>query len=231
LVESGFDPCGNGHRADVATLANQINHGPVSLAHLDVIQLQANQFRPSKSTTEQHGQHRIIALGPHSVSPRMFEHFRTLLRTQPIAGTESELLDSFDAANPRGQLGTQQTGVGGFVSQATHGCKLLVDSVGGQMPRFQVHAIAHDHDTVESQPRLGAIPGDELIDGVQIDTARSWRTEAVENCRFTMIQVWQAEHSATVIRLNLLLAHSDGLPSAAPWHYRRLPSNRNRNHE
>src|ERR1039458_7561792 len=46
----------------------KINHRPVSLAHLDVVQLQTDQFRPAKATTEQHGQHRIIALGAHSVS-------------------------------------------------------------------------------------------------------------------------------------------------------------------
>src|SRR6266581_5681736 len=69
LIESGFHPVRNGHRANVATFANQINNGPVSLAHLDVVHLQADQFRPAKATTEQHGQHRIIALGAHSVSP------------------------------------------------------------------------------------------------------------------------------------------------------------------
>src|SRR5713101_6284968 len=194
------------------TFANQINNGPVSLAHLDVVQLQTDQFRPAKATTEQHGQHRIIALGAHSVSPRMLEHFRTLLRAQPITGPESELLDSLDAANPRGQLGTQQASVGGFVSQATHGRKLLVDGVGGQMPRFQVHAIAYDDDAVEGQPRLGAVPGDELVDGVLVDSARSWRAEAIEKCRFRMIQVWQAEHSATIVRLDSRFAHDDGLP-------------------
>jgi hypothetical protein len=84
LVEGGFDPVRNGDGANVATLADQINHCPVPLAHLDVVQLQANQFRPSKATTEQHGQHRIIALGPHSVSPCSLEHFRTLLCAQPM---------------------------------------------------------------------------------------------------------------------------------------------------
>ena len=39
LVESGFDPCGNGYRTDVSTFSNQINYGPVSLAHLEVVQL------------------------------------------------------------------------------------------------------------------------------------------------------------------------------------------------
>jgi hypothetical protein len=38
------------------------------------------------------------------------------------------------------------------------------NGVGSQMPRFQVHAIAHDHDAVEGQPRLRTIPGDELVD-------------------------------------------------------------------
>src|SRR5437016_1160434 len=207
LIESGFHPVRNGHRANVATFTNQINNGPVSLAHLDVVQFQTDQFRPAKATTEQHGQHRIIALGAHSVSPRMLEHFRTLLRAQ----SESELLDSLDAANPRSQIGTQQASVGGFVSQATHGCELLVDGVGGEMPRFQVHAIAHDDDAVEGQPRLGAVPGDELVDGVLVDSARSLRAEAIENCRFTMIQVWQAEHSATIVRLDSRFAHDDGL--------------------
>src|SRR5215469_8276942 len=132
LVESSFDPVRNGHGANVATFAKQINHGPVSLAHLDVVQLQANQFRSSKATAEQHGQHRVIAVRAHTVTTCSLEHFRTLLCAQPIAGTESELLDSFDPANPGSQLGAQQTGVGGFVSQATHGGKLLVDGIGGQ---------------------------------------------------------------------------------------------------
>jgi hypothetical protein len=35
------------------------------------------------------------------------------------------------------------------VSEAAHRCKLLIDGVGGQMPRFQVHAIPHDDDAVE----------------------------------------------------------------------------------
>src|ERR1035438_6710966 len=107
----------------------------------------------------------------------MLEHFRTLLRAQLIPGPESELLDSLDAANPRGQLGTRQASGGGFVSQATHGCKLLVDGVGGQMPRFQVHAIAHDYDAIEGQSWLGAVPRDELVDGILVNAARGGESE------------------------------------------------------
>ena len=106
LIESGFHPVRNGHRANVATFANQINYGPVSLARLDVVQLQGNQFRSAKATTKQHGQHRVVALGTHTFTTSMFEHFRTLLCAQPITGTEPELLDSFDPADPCSQLGT-----------------------------------------------------------------------------------------------------------------------------
>jgi hypothetical protein len=75
LVQRGFDPVRNGHCADVGTFADQINNGPVPLAHLDVTQLQANEFRPAKAITEQHCQHGVVALGTHGVSPRTLEHF------------------------------------------------------------------------------------------------------------------------------------------------------------
>src|SRR6516165_1848131 len=80
LIEGGFHPVRNGHGPYVATFANQINYRPVPLAHLDVVQLQANEFRPAKTTTKQHGQHRVIALRPHAVTISPLEYFRTLLR-------------------------------------------------------------------------------------------------------------------------------------------------------
>ena len=55
LIESGFHPVRDGHRANVATLADQILHRPVPLTHLDLIQLQADQLGSAKATTEQHG--------------------------------------------------------------------------------------------------------------------------------------------------------------------------------
>jgi hypothetical protein len=142
----------------------------------------------------------------------MLEHFGTPRCAQPIAGAESELLDSFHPADPRSQFRAEQSSVSSFVRESSHRCKLLVDGVGGQMPRFQVHAIAHDHDAVEGQPRLGAIPGDELVDCVLVHPTRSRRAEAVKNGGLTVIQIRQAQHSATVIRLDSVFAHDDGLP-------------------
>src|SRR6202043_1139169 len=86
LIECRFDPLRNGHGADVAALADQVYHCPVPLAHLDFIQLQPDQFRPTEAATEEHGQHGVIALGAHGVTTSMLEHVGTLLRAQPVAG-------------------------------------------------------------------------------------------------------------------------------------------------
>jgi len=39
LIERAFHPFWNRHRADVATLADQVYHCPVPLSHLDLLQL------------------------------------------------------------------------------------------------------------------------------------------------------------------------------------------------
>src|ERR1035437_1647402 len=75
LIEGGFDPFWNGDGTDVAALADQVHHCPVTLPHLDLIQLQADQLRSTKATTKQHGQHCIVSLGTHAIATRMFEHF------------------------------------------------------------------------------------------------------------------------------------------------------------
>ena len=75
LIERRFYPFGDGHGADVATLADQIHGCPVPLSHLDLIQLQADQLGSAKATTKQHGQHCIVSLGTHAIAPSMFEHF------------------------------------------------------------------------------------------------------------------------------------------------------------
>src|SRR6478672_2380248 len=63
LIEGRFDPLWNGHRADVAALADQIDHCPVPLTHLDLVQLQPDQFGSAKATPKKQGQHRVVAFG------------------------------------------------------------------------------------------------------------------------------------------------------------------------
>ena len=182
LIERRFHPFWNRHGADVSALPDQVHYCPVPLTHLDLIQLQADQLRSAKATPKKHGQHRIVTLGTHAIAASVREYFGALLRAQPISGTKPKLFDSLHSANPCSQLGTQQARVGGFVSEPSYGCKLLVDGVCRQPARFQVHAVANHHDPVQSQAGFGAVPRDELIDGVFIDAARGRRAEAIEHC-------------------------------------------------
>lgn len=58
------------------------------------------------------------------------------------------------------------------MSEAAHGSELLVDGVGCQTSCLEIHAAANDDDAIEGQARSGAVPGDELIDGVFINAPR-----------------------------------------------------------
>jgi hypothetical protein len=63
-------------------------------------------------------------LGAHAVATSIFEHLGTLLRTQPVAGAKPKLLDPFHSADSSGQFGTEQSRIGGLVSEPSHGCEL-----------------------------------------------------------------------------------------------------------
>ena len=60
--------------------------------------------------------------------------------------------------------------------------------------------------------RLNARRGSEQYQAMNWSMAYSYtRREAVEHCPLTMIQVRQSKQPATIIRLNFVLAHGDGL--------------------
>lgn len=66
-----------------------------------------------------------------------------------------------------------QARVGGLVGQAAHCGQLLINSIGGQMARFEIHKIARNHEAVEGRARLGAAPRNKLIEGVFVDSPRT----------------------------------------------------------
>lgn len=132
LIKCSLDPARNGNCTDVPALTNQVHHCPVPLAHLQVGQPQADQFRTAKAAAEKHGQHCIVPLGSKSVSIGMAQHLRTLFRGQPVAAAKTQLLDTLHPADSRCQLWTQQTGIGGFMCQPTNSGQLLIDGIGSQ---------------------------------------------------------------------------------------------------
>ena len=53
IVQFGSHPIGNWNRSHVASLADQINNGPMLFALLEVIQSQRHDFIPSQAAREQ----------------------------------------------------------------------------------------------------------------------------------------------------------------------------------
>ena len=52
-----------------------------------------------------------------------------------------------------------------------------------------------------------------------VDAARAGRREAVEHRHLGVVEVWQPERFATIIRLDSVFAHGDGLPCRSLWDY------------
>src|SRR5215469_11348149 len=93
------------------------------------------------------------------------------------------------------------------------------------MPRFQVHAVADDHNPVERQPWLGAKPSDELVNGELVDATRGWRAEAIEYCQLAVVQVRQSKNSAPIVWFCSVCTHANGLPRRGIGNYSRLSGN------
>lgn len=70
----------------------------------------------------------------------------------------------------------------------------MAPGAGRQMPIFQVHAIPEYNGLAEREPRLRAVPFDELLNGVPVASLRIDRTETIQNRGFRLIQVRQPQH-------------------------------------
>jgi hypothetical protein len=132
LIERRLNPRWNRHGTNVATLTYQVHDGPMTLAHLDLVQLQADQLGSAKTTTKQHRQHGKVSFRPHAHARSMFEDLGTLRSTQPVAGAKPKLLDALHSADSGSQFRAQQAGVRGFVREPSYGRELLVDRIRGQ---------------------------------------------------------------------------------------------------
>ena len=87
----------------------------------------------------------------------------------------------------------------------------MVDGIGGQTPRFEMHAIAHDDDAIECQTRFRAVPGNELFDGVLIDATGTGRSEAVQHRQLGMIQIRETKYGPTIVSFCFPVSHAGGL--------------------
>src|SRR3954469_11015717 len=79
------------------------------------------------------------------------------------------------------------------------------------------------HGSIQSQPRLGAIPSNELLHRELVVAPGMRRTQAVEHCRLRVVKIGQTENNLPANELLVFLAHTSGL-RAACMHRRYAPN-------
>ncbi len=56
-----------------------------------------------------------------------------------------------------------------------------------------MRAVTQDHDPIKGQARFRTIPVNEFIDGVTITPLGVQAGEAIQDCGFGVLEVWQAQ--------------------------------------
>ena len=113
---------------------------------------------------------------------------------QPVTEAHAMLFRSFHPADSGGQIRTQQPGICRFVRQSPNRREPKVDGRCSVVLLFQIDAIASDDGPVESEPRLRAIPVNEVANGVVVRALRTWGCEAVENCGSGLFQIRKSQN-------------------------------------
>src|SRR5271165_1642088 len=171
------------------TLPNKINDRPMFIAPLQMGKLQIGQFPPPKPAAKQDRKNRPISSALDRVRRRSLPESAGLFSRQPVAQPDAQFSNAFDAPNAGRQLRAQQACIGGFVSEPSHGRQPSVDRTGRELAILEENAIAGDHNLVERQARLRAVPLNEFIDRMSISALRLGRTKAIQDRRFAVVQI------------------------------------------
>ena len=165
----------------MTSLADHIRENPVFLSLLKMPERHGCKFRASQPASEEGCDHGVVAFTPHRAAIKDGEEPLALFARQPVTETHAMLFRSFHPADSGGQIRAQQPGICRFVRQFPNRCEPKVDGRCSVALLFQIDAITSDDGPVESEPRLRAVPVNEIANGVVICASRTWRREAVEN--------------------------------------------------
>ncbi len=171
-MNRGLDPIGHRDCSDMPTLPNKINDRPMFIAPLQMGKLQIGQFPPPQPAAKQDREKRPISSALDRVRRGSLPESAGLFGRQPVAQSDAQFSNAFHAPNAGRQLRAKQACIGGFVSEPSHGRQPSVDRTGREAAILKVDSIAGDHDLVERQAWLGAVPLNEFIDRVSISALR-----------------------------------------------------------
>jgi len=90
------------------------------------------------------------------------------LACEPVPKPHTQLLGTFHTSDTGGEFRTEQAGVCGLVGEPSYCSKSAIDRSRRELPILEKNAVAGDHNLVERQSPLGAVPLNKSIKGVSI---------------------------------------------------------------
>src|SRR3981189_2578222 len=126
----------------------------------------------------------------------------SLLCRQPVSKANTQFLHTFDAVNASREIRTEQAAIGRFVREPPHSAQAQVDSSWSQLQGFQIVPVPYDHDPIECQTVLRAIPINELVDGMTIPALGVGTGQAIQDCCLGMFKIGKAQDSLGFIAID-----------------------------
>jgi hypothetical protein len=111
------------------------------------------------------------------------------------------------------QFRAQPTALRGLIGHAPDRGKMKVDRGSREGRALKERAISHHDGPVKADARFGAIPGNELLDGMFVAPTGMCRRQRIEYCRLRVFQLRDCKAGATAIGLRCLFLE---------WHGKRL---------
>ena len=135
-----------------------------------------------------------------------------LFDRQPVAKGDAQSPHALHATNAGRQFRAEEPSVGSFKGDTADRREPQIDGRWRIVALFQVNPIAQDDGSVERQPGLRAVPGDELPDGVLVGALAARRRQTIQHGRRRVFEVGERQDPLWGLLLAaFLLSIGDGL--------------------
>jgi hypothetical protein len=170
LIDSRFHPVGHRNGSDVPAFTNEINYRPMLLALLQMPEVQISQLAASKSAPQQDGENRPIPLSLEGVCIRCLPEAAGFFGCELVPEPHTQVFGTFHTSDASSKFRTEQASVRGFISKPPYSGESSIDRSPRKLSILKEYAITRNHNPVERQPWLGAVPLNKLINGVPVPT-------------------------------------------------------------
>jgi len=115
-----------------------------------------------------------------------------LIGGEPVAQPYADPANTFDATDARSKLWAEQSRVGGLIGNPSDRCRTEVDRGWCGYSLLEVDPVSQHDCSIECEPRFGTVPIDKFSDGMLVSSLPTFRSQAVNDCRLGLFEIWSA---------------------------------------